>query len=149
MAISVEDTIKTFLECLSVSTKEGSDEEKEKIQKILQKSIVDLCYILIPEVDVLVSERGIFSVTSPEKAEVMKAFFKEQRKVFFALATAMSVVKSHIDLTEERHKEEINSLKIELEKMEKRIRNLTRINNTKLGYNANNTTTVVKKTTGK
>jgi hypothetical protein len=143
--VSVEDTIKTFLECLQISLHDKSEEERKKILQIMQKSIVDLCFTIVPDVDTLVSDRGIFQPPSPEKGAVMKAFFNEQRKAFFALATGLLTIKNKLDLLEGDRDGLANELRGKLEVMEKRINGVVQMRNTVLGSRPNTPGTKVGK----
>jgi len=131
--VSVEDTVKTFLECLNISMNDKTEEEREKIRKIMQKSIVDLCYAIVPESDTLVSERGIFQPSTPEKGSVMKAFFNEQRKAFFALATGIVSLKNRMEQIEVAHKNAVEDLENKLDMMESRVKGVVKMRNTALG----------------
>jgi hypothetical protein len=130
--VSVEDTVKTFLECVNISMEDKTEEEREKLNQIMQKSVVNLCYAIVPESDTLVSDRGIFQAPSPEKASVMKAFFNEQRKAFFGLATGIVMLKTQIDKTEDKNREKLEELVLKLKEMENRVNGALRVRNTAL-----------------
>ena len=143
--ISVEETVRTYLECLSMSFADKSPEEQKKIQEILKKSAVDLCYTLVPEVDVLVSERGIFNPESQEKAAVMKAFFNAQRTAFFAIISGISAVKEQMTRQEAQLQSNIQDIKKQLDKMETRINGVVQLRNTSMGATIKTTPTKVQK----
>ena len=130
--VSVEDTMKTFMECLNMSVRGLSDDEKKKVQEIFKKSAIDLCYAIVPEVDTYVSDRGIFQAATKEKELVMRAFFNEQRKAFFALANGMMLLKSHLDRMESERDELSSSMKKAMDDMQHRINSVVRFGNTAL-----------------
>jgi hypothetical protein len=129
--VSIEDSIRTFIESLTLDMSSKSQAEKEKILEITRKAIVDLCFAIIPEVDMLVNETGVFQPKSEEHEALMKAYFNEVRKAIFASLTGVAKVKEFVDNTLAVKSEEINSFKIKVDKLDKKISGLTAIHNSR------------------
>ena len=130
--IEVDEVIKTFLECIDIDTSQMSGADKEKISKIMDRTMVDMCYTMVPEVDQLVSDHGIYKPASPEHGAVMKAFLSTQRKVLFAMVKGIVVLKTRLEKLESERVGSLASIEDKLEKMESRINGVTRLKNTSL-----------------
>jgi len=130
--VSVDDAVREFLECAQTSMGSYNEEERKTLQKVMQKCATELCYIIVPDVENLISERGIFQPATPEKAMAMKSFYNEQRKAFFALAAGILNVRSQIDRIELGQKEAMDVIAKQLQLMENRINGMVRMGNTVL-----------------
>jgi hypothetical protein len=107
-----------------------SEEEVKKIREIMQKSAIDLCYAIVPEVEQFVSDRGVFQASTPEKELVLRAFFTEQRKAFFALANGVIVLKNGFDRLEAERVAQKAEFTQELENLKKRMNMILKMGNT-------------------
>jgi len=123
--ISTEDSVRTFLECISIKSTGDADQDA-KIREILQKSIYDLCFVMVPDVDSLVDDRGVFKPASPEHAAVMKAFLGEQRKVIFSMFSGMAKLKAEDEIIKAELKAEIQTLRADLDKLMTRTKAIMR-----------------------
>ncbi len=121
--ISTEDSVRTFLECISIQPT-GDVEQDAKIKEILKKSIYDLCFVMVPDVDSLVDDRGVFKPSSPEHAAVMKAFLGEQRKVIFSVFSGIAKLKEEDENTKSELKAEIKELKLDMNKIMTRLKGI-------------------------
>lgn len=119
--ISTEDSVRTFLECMSISPT-GDAEQDNKLQEILKKSIYDLCFVMVPDVDSLVSEKGVFTPSSIEHGAVMKAFFSEQRKVIFSVFSGIAKLKEQGEKDKAELRNEIQNLREEIARMGTRMK---------------------------
>ena len=124
-----EEVIRTFLECLDIDLTQMSPEENKKINTITHKSVVDLCYILVPEVENLVSPNGVFYSTNPPQNAAAKAFFNEQRKAFFAVVSGIVRSKRTEDASRDLLEKRVDALSKELDKMSKRIQTVIKLSN--------------------
>lgn len=123
--ISTEDSVRTFLECISIGSAKDTDKDTEqnnKIQEILKKSIYDLCFVMVPDVDSLVNEKGVFKPSSLEHGAVMKAFFGEQRKVIFSIFSGIAKLKEQDEKDKAELRAEIEVLRGETIKMGTRMK---------------------------
>ena len=130
--IEVDEVIKTFLECINIDSSSMSKVDKERISKIMDKTMVDMCYTMVPEVDQLVSEHGIYKPSTPEHGAVMKAFLSTQRKVLFAMVAGISALKARIDKLESEKATSLEKIGDKLKEMETRVNGVTRLRNTSL-----------------
>ena len=99
--VNVEESVRVFIECMTIEPDGRDEEEISKIREIMKRSIVDLCFAIVPDESMLVGQDGVFHGESQEHENLMKAFFLGQRKALFGLLTGMAkVAVSAPDLTD-------------------------------------------------
>lgn len=130
--ISIDESVRTFLECVSIDSSQKSEEEREKIKEITRKAVVDLCFAIIPDPEGLVDSGGIFDLGTDEKRALVKAFMLGQRKALFGVITGVIKLKEFTETKVVEKQPDISDLITKVDNLDKRLQLLIKERNTML-----------------